>query len=106
MKEHILVSIDQKLLEESVVYALKKEISISALVESVMAKFLKFKKLSDFNGSIMRPPEQALDEYLKEIECDEINKAISSHETKAMAAESLGISFRSLRHRLKQFQIE
>lgn len=106
MKEKILVSIDQRLLEKLIGNAHKMEISISALIESVMKKYVKFGDRFNLQDYSSRPPGQSLDEYLKEIERDEINKAVSSKETKVLAAEFLGISFRSLRHRLKQFEIE
>lgn len=104
MKEDILVSIEQNVLRKLIVKAESSSLSVSALIESVMKEFIKFQGSIDFGEYGTRAPEQSLDDYLKEIERNEIKKALSNTETKNLAADSLGISFRSLRHRLSLFE--
>lgn len=93
MKENILVSIEQSVLRELIEKAESGNMSVSTLIESVMEKFRKFQGSIKFEKYGTRPPNQSLDDYLKEIERDEIEKALNSTETKNEAASELGISF-------------
>ena len=104
MKENIIVSMEQSVLRELIVKAESENMSLSAIIESVMKKFVKFQGSIEFDKYVSRPPGQSLDNYLKEIERNEIKKALNSTETKNEAADSLGISFRSLRHRISHFE--
>jgi len=104
LKENILVSMEQRLLRELIAKAESENLTVSAIIESVMKKFIKFQGSTEFRKYGTRPPSQSLDDYLKEIERDEIQKALNSTETKNEAADALGISFRSLRHRISLFE--
>ncbi len=58
-------------------------------------------------GAPGRPPDQSLEDYLGEIEKDEILKALEETRwNRTAAAGKLGMSFRSLRYRLKKLQLD
>jgi len=95
---------EQRVLRELLAKAESENTAVSAIIESVMRKFIKYQGSTEFEKYDSRPPGQSLDDYLKEIERDEIEKALNSTETKNEAADALGISFRSLRHRISLFE--
>ena len=54
-----------------------------------------------------RPSEQPLEEFLQEIEKQEILKALDiTHWNRTAAAKKLGMTFRSLRYRLKKLELD
>ena len=54
-----------------------------------------------------RPPGQPLEDYLQEIEKNEIRKALNAtHWNRTAAAKRLGMTFRSLRYRLKKLELD
>ena len=54
-----------------------------------------------------RPSEQPLEEFLQEIEKQEILKALdTTHWNRTAAAKKLGMTFRSLRYRLKKLELD
>ncbi len=54
-----------------------------------------------------RPPDQPLEDYLSEIEKEEILKALEETRwNRTAAAGRLGMTFRSLRYRLKKLQLD
>ena len=106
MKEHIIVSMDKGVLKKLIEKAEAKNVSVSTFIESVMRETLPPRDTADSGEDEPRRPYQALDDFLKEVERSEIKRALMRSETKGLAAEFLGISFRSLRHRLKQLGLE
>lgn len=55
----------------------------------------------------IRPSEQPLEEFLQEIEKQEILKALdTTHWNRTAAAKKLGMTFRSLRYRLKKLELD
>ena len=55
----------------------------------------------------IRPSEQSLEEFLQEIEKQEILKALdTTHWNRTAAAKKLGMTFRSLRYRLKKLELD
>lgn len=58
-------------------------------------------------GTGGRPENQPLEEYLTEIEKEEILRALeATHWNRTAAARKLGMTFRSLRYRLKKLQLD
>ncbi len=54
-----------------------------------------------------RPPDQPLEEYLEEIEKEEILRALdATNWNRTAAAGKLGMTFRSLRYRLKKLALD
>ncbi|MAX55015.1 MAG: sigma-54-dependent Fis family transcriptional regulator [Alcanivoracaceae bacterium] len=54
-----------------------------------------------------RPPRQPLEDYLQDIEKTEILKALdATHWNRTAAAKKLGMTFRSLRYRLKKLELD
>ncbi len=61
---------------------------------------------SEGNGN-GRAPGQPLEEYLQDIEKEEIRKALqATHWNRTAAARRLGMTFRSLRYRLKKLELD
>jgi two-component system response regulator PilR (NtrC family) len=57
--------------------------------------------------SLHRPDEQSLDTYIEDIEKKMLEEALQkARYNKTRAADLLGISFRSLRYKLKKFGID
>ena len=106
LKEHVIVSIDRNLLKKLIEKAEIKKVSVSTFIESAMQEHFNRRCKTEKEESDPRLPYQSLDDYLKEVERLEIKRALSDNDTKVLAADCLGISFRSLRHRLKQLGIE
>lgn len=106
MKEAVVIHLKRDLLLRLAQKAVEKRTDISSLVELVMSKHFLYDSSvkSDNNGG--RDPNQSLDDFLKNIERDEITKALELTNTKTAAAEILGISFRSFRHRLRILGID
>jgi two-component system response regulator PilR (NtrC family) len=60
-----------------------------------------------FALSGQRPPDMPLEEYLQEIERQEILTALeSTHWNRTAAAKKLGLTFRSLRYRLQKLSLD
>jgi two-component system response regulator PilR (NtrC family) len=58
-------------------------------------------------STTQRPPDQPLEEYLEEIEKEEILKALdATNWNRTAAAGKLGMTFRSLRYRLKKLALD
>ena len=90
MKEAVIVQIEQELLKKILLKAQEEDKSISNLISSVMNRFFKYDCSVDFSSYGKRHIEQPLDEYLKEIERDEVIKAmVKSNGNKKEAAKIL-----------------
>jgi len=62
---------------------------------------------SDANGSSTRPGDMPLEDYLQDIEREEILKALeTTHWNRTAAAKRLGMTFRSLRYRLQKLSLD
>jgi two-component system response regulator PilR (NtrC family) len=58
-------------------------------------------------ATAQRPPDVALEDYLQDIEKEEILRTLdATHWNRTAAAKKLGMTFRSLRYRLKKLEID
>ena len=106
MKESIILELDQDILSKLLDKSKSENLSISSLVSAVLSWFFKSGGSIDFASYPGRPINTNLDEYLKEIEKHEIERALNLAKSKTHAAELLGISFRSFRYRCSEQKIE
>lgn len=106
MKENVILEIDQDLLSKILEKSKLEKLSISGLVSDVFSWFFKSGGSIDFESYPVRPINTNLDGYLKEIEKNEIERALNLAKSKTHAAELLGISFRSFRYRCSEQKIE
>lgn len=106
MKEHLLIELEQDLLGKLVNEAKAKDISISNFISSIISMFFRAGGKIDLTAYPMRPKDTNIDEYIKGIEKSEILRAIEQTESKTDAAELLGITFRSLRYRCSEHNID
>ncbi|ERP86862.1 MAG: sigma-54 dependent transcriptional regulator [Pseudomonadales bacterium] len=62
---------------------------------------------NETSQQVERPPQLPLEEFLQEIEKTEILKALdATHWNRTAAAKKLGMTFRSLRYRLKKLELD
>ncbi|MFZ7127892.1 MAG: helix-turn-helix domain-containing protein [Desulfobacterales bacterium] len=106
VSESIVIHLNQDLLVRLTRNASEKGIDISSLIEAIMWRYLESGSTLEFEGIGKRPIALPLDAYLKSIERDEIVRALKLSDTKKAAAQRLGISFRSFRHRLSLLGID
>lgn len=106
MKEHLLIELDHDLLGQLLEKAKSEKTNISLYISSILTRFFKSGGVIDFNSYCVRPIDQKLDDYLKEIEKSEILKALNHTQSKSAAADHLGITFRSFRYRCSEHKID
>jgi transcriptional regulator with PAS, ATPase and Fis domain len=106
MKEFITIQIEQDLLIKVLHKANEKKGSISDLVKYFFEWITKKEPQFDFINVSKRQPKQSLDDYIKQIEKAEIQKVCKKAESKQVAAEMLGITYRSFRYKLDVHGIE
>lgn len=106
MNEFITLQIEQDLLIKVLQKTKEKNESISDLIRFFFKWTVQTDSSLDFISFSNRQPEQSLDDYLKEIEKEEIQKICGEAKSKQEAAEKLGITYRSFRYRLDQHGID
>ena len=76
----------------------------------IQAEDLQLKNSTPSNNQVTQhqlEPGQSLEEYLEDIERDILKKTLEENRwNKTAAAEQLGMSFRSMRYRLKKLNID
>jgi len=106
MKESVILQIEQELLQKSIQKAQEEDKSISNLISFVMDHYFKYDCSLDFSSYGKRHIDQPLDEYIKEIEREEIIKTMEECDgNKTEAAKILNISYRSLWHKIDTMNI-